>query len=186
LPSLVVAENSPTYRVEVALTSLVALYASLGALGLWLTTRDWLRPRFSGAALLRADRLALAAGVVFVAVSGAIAARNVLRLMVEPQSTELRIMRSQVAAVPSGAPRIAFVQLSWYQGLTSRWYSDELGLSSAARPWVPEPAVELILREEGRLRPQSQRPVVDILPWQTTTMPTDEPVINLRVLEQLR
>jgi hypothetical protein len=186
LPSLVVAENSPTYRVEVALTSLIALYFSLGAVGLWLTTRDRLRLHVSGTALLRADRLALAAGIAFVAVSGALAARNVFSLMVEPQSTELRVMRSQVAALPSRLPQVGFVQLSWYQGLTSRWYSDELGLSSSARPWVPEPAVDLILREEGRLPPAASRPVVDIIPWQTTTPPTNEPVINLRVLEQLR
>jgi hypothetical protein len=182
LPSLVVAENSPTYRVEVALTSLVALYFSLGALGLWVVLRD----RLSGTALPRADRLALAAGVVFVAVSGAVAARNVLRLMVEPQSTELRILRSKVAAVPSGVPRIGFVQLSWYQGLTNHWYSDELGLSSSARPWVPEPVVDLILREERRLPSPGQRPTVDIVPWDATTPPTDEPMINLRGLEHLR
>src|SRR5262249_11935749 len=36
LPNLVVSENSPTFRVQMALTSLVALYASLGALSLWL------------------------------------------------------------------------------------------------------------------------------------------------------
>ena len=37
LPSLVVREDSPTYRVQVALTSLIVLYAFLGILGIWLT-----------------------------------------------------------------------------------------------------------------------------------------------------
>src|SRR5262249_13984808 len=35
LPNLVVAEDSPTFRTQVALTGLMALYASLGAIGIW-------------------------------------------------------------------------------------------------------------------------------------------------------
>ena len=178
LPSLAVAENSPTYRVQVALTSLIALYASLGAVGIWLVVRD----RFEGGALLRADRLALATGIAFVFVTCAVAARTVTKQMVEPQSTELRIMRSQLAAVRADAPVIGFVQLAWNRG----YYTDELGLASAARPWTPEPAIDLILREEGRLPPRQSRPVISVIPWYTTTIPRTEPVINLRVLDQLR
>jgi hypothetical protein len=186
LPSLVVEENSPTYRVQVSLSSLIVLYACLGALGIWIRLRDWLRPRISGRDLLAAERLALGTAVGLVAAIAFVAARNVTTLVVEPQSTELRMIRSQVAALPAATGRIGYVQLGWNQGLNKRYFSDELGLPSSARPWTPEPAVLLILREQGRLPPQGQRPLVELLPWYTTTFPKDEPVIDLRGLERLR
>ncbi len=184
LPSLVVTENSPTYRVLVSLSSLMALYACLGALGIWLAVRDWLKPRVSHEALLASSRLALAVSVVFVAASAFLAAKNVTTLVVEPQSTELRMIRSQVAALPAGVARVGFVQIGWNQGFAKRIISDEF-VPSSARPWTGEPALLLILREEGRLPPEGQRPTVDILPWYTTTFPRNEPVVDLRGLQRL-
>jgi hypothetical protein len=64
---------------------------------------------------------------------------------------------------------------------------DEFGLPSSLRQWTFEPAVDLILQEEGRLEPDGARPVVDILPSTTTSLPTNEPVIDLRAgLRRLR
>ena len=83
-----------------SLSALIALYVCLGALGIWLTVRDWLATRISDQALIAAQRGALAMGVAFVGASAYVAARNVTTLVVEPQSTELRILRSQVAALP--------------------------------------------------------------------------------------
>jgi hypothetical protein len=163
----------------------MALYACLGVLGIWLAVRDWLEPRVSREALLASSRLALVVSVVFVATSAFLAAKNVTTLVVEPQSTELRIIRSQVAALPAGAARVGFVQIGWYQGFTKRFISDEF-VPSSAQPWTGEPAVLLILREEGRLPPEGQRPAVDILPWDTTTVPRNEPVVDLRGLQRLR
>src|SRR5207244_10987192 len=59
-PSLVVAENSNGYRVQGAMAALIALYFALGAYGLWLVIRDWLRPRLSGGELAGVARLAAA------------------------------------------------------------------------------------------------------------------------------
>src|SRR6266480_6957411 len=105
--------------------------------------------------------------------------------VVDPQSTELRIIRSHVAALPPGVSRVGFVQIGWNQGITN-WYSDEIGIPSSARPWTLEPAVLLILREEGRLNPVAP-PAVDTYSWYTTTFPKGEPVIDLRQeLQSLR
>ena len=46
LPNLVVPDDFPPFRTQGALSSLLALYVCLGALGLWLTVRGWLRARF--------------------------------------------------------------------------------------------------------------------------------------------
>jgi hypothetical protein len=133
-----------------------------------------------------AGRRVLGVAFACVAVSSVVTAWNVVTTMVEPQSIELRLMRRQVAAVPPGATHIGFVMLNWFQGPTGRYYSDELGVASAARPWTPEPAVTLILREEGRLAPDAPRPRIDVLPWQTTNLPEGLPIVNLRELEPIR
>jgi hypothetical protein len=186
LPNLVVKENnSLVFRTGIALTSLVALYFCLGALAIFMLCRDWLRTRVSVRALAVVQRSAVAISGVCVALVAGLAARNVMTLVVDPQSTELRIMRSDIAAIPAGSRRIGFVQTAWNQGLTN-WYSDELGLASSARPWTAEPATMLILREEGRLPPGQTPPAVDLYPWTAKTFPQGEPVIDLRGLQNLR
>ena len=89
LPSLVVAENSPTYRVQAALTALIALYFVVGAYGLWVVVRDWLRPRLSRQELIGVGFLATGAAVAFVAASAFSATRNVtcLRRRCAPEGT---------------------------------------------------------------------------------------------------
>src|SRR6266545_4580341 len=180
LPNLVVNENNSfVFRTGIALTSLIALYACLGLLGLSLLIRDWLQPRIGVRAFTLAGQLAFGISIASVAAIAFVASRNVTTLVVDPQSTELRVIRSRVAALPTSLPRVGFVGLAWDQGMT-RWYSDEIGVPSSARPWTPEPAVFLLLREKGRLDPAGPRPIVDWLPWDTTTLPQDEPVIDLR------
>jgi hypothetical protein len=180
LPNLVVPDRWPPFRTQVSLSSLIVLYACLGAIGIWLTLRDWLQPRVSRQALKAAERAALAVSVVFVGSSAFFAVKNVTTLIAEPQMTELRLLRSQVLALPAGTPRIAFVQTDWYGGATKLVVYDEFGLPSSHRPWALEPAVDLILREEGRFPPNGVRPIVDVYPSYTTTFPAGEPVVDLR------
>lgn len=186
LPNLVVAENWAAYRTQVSISSLIALYFSLGAIGIWLTFADWIKPRVSGQALVVAERFAVGVALVFVAASAFVGSRNVTTLIAEPQATELRLLRGQVAALNAGVPRIAFVETDWHGGLTNLVVYDEFGLASSVRPWAHEPSVDLILREEGKLTTQGPRPVYDIYPSYSTTLPSDEPVIDLRGLQQLR
>ena len=186
LSSLAAAENSPTYRVLVAHSSMIALYLCLGGLGIWLTARDWLRPRVSAEALRAGERLAVAVGLAFVATGAFIAAKNVTTLFVVPQRTELGMLRSQVAALPTGVRRVAFVQTGTDQGMVRFVTVDEFGIPSTSRDWTPEPALLLVLREEGRLTRDGPHPVVDLLPPWTTTFPRNEPVVDLRGLSRLR
>ena len=186
LPNLVVQDMWPPFRTQVSISSLIALYTCLGALGMWLTLRDWLLPRVSGNALKAAERAALAISVAFVSASAFLAAKNVTTLIVEPQMTELRMLRSQVAALPAGVPRVAFVETDWHGGMTNLVVYDEFGLASSVRPWALEPAVDLVLREEGRLAPNAPQPIVDVYGSDTTTFPKGEPVVDLRGLQRLR
>jgi hypothetical protein len=186
LPNLVVKENVPSFRSQGALSSLIALYFCIGALGIWLTVRDRLRPRLSRDHLLGVERLALVTATAFVAASAFFAAKNVTTLFVEPQSTELRMIRSQVAALPQGVSRVGFVSTPYYWGATKLVIIDEFGLPSTSQLWTLEPSVLLILREKGRLPAQGPRPKVDILQWDTPTLPNDEPVINVRGLRRFR
>jgi hypothetical protein len=183
LPNLVVEDTWPPFRTQVALSSLIALYACLGVLGIWLTLRGWLQPRLSGRALIVAGRLALAGAAAFVGASAFFAAKNMTTLIAEPQMTELRLLRNQISALPPGVPRVAFVETDYYGGMTNLVVYDEFGLASSVRPWALEPAVDLILREEGRLVP---RPAIDIYTPATATFPKNEPVLDLRGLRQLR
>src|SRR5439155_2351336 len=109
LSNLVVTESWAAYRTQVALSSLIALYFCFGALAIWITFRDWLKPRISRQDLLVGERLALALSVVFVGVGVVAAAKNVLNLLVEPHITEQRMLRSQVTSLPNGVQRVAFV-----------------------------------------------------------------------------
>lgn len=186
LPNLVAQDMWPPFRTQLAISSLIALYACLGALGLWAIFRDLLRPRVSGQTLKAAEHVILATAVAFVGASAYLAARNITMLIVEPQMTELRLLRSQVAALPAGVPRVAFVLTDWYGGMTELVVYDEFGLASSVRPWATEPAVNLILREEGRLTPGVPRPIVDVYSPGTTQFPSGEPVLDLRGLRQLR
>jgi hypothetical protein len=186
LPNLIVAENnSLVFRTGVALTSLIALYFCLGLYGLWLPVRDWLGSHRGDSATSTAGRAAVATFTVFVAAVAIIAAKNVWTLVVYPQSTELRLIRSDVAALPAGVQNIDYVETAWDQGLT-RWYSDELGLASSARPWTPEPLISLLLRQEGRPTPGEGGPAVNLYPFTTTTFPRGDAVIDLRSLQRLR
>src|SRR5438094_5213151 len=96
------------------------------------------------------------------------------------------MLRSQVAALPDGVPRVVFVQTDWHGGMTNEVVYDEFGLPSSVRQWTLEPALDLILRDEGRLTLKGPRPTVDIYQSGSTTFPKGEPVIDLRGLARLR
>ena len=186
LPNLVITDTWAPFRTQGALSALLGLYFCLGAIGIWLTLRDVLRDRISLAALGQARIVAVALLGAFVAAGVFFAAKNTTTLVVEPQMTELRMLRSQIAGLPPGPARVAFVETNWYGGMTSITGYDEFGFPSTARPWVLEPSLDLILREEGRLGPVGARPVVDAFAPGTTSFPANEPVLDLQGLAQLR
>ena len=92
-----------------------------------------------------------------------------------------------MAALPPGVPRLAFVETPWGGGVAGRVVYDEFGFASSTRPWVLGPAVDLVLREQGRLTPTTPAPIVDVYSPDATVLPTNEPVIDLRAaLQRLR
>src|SRR6185503_11435347 len=114
----------------------------------------------------------VALSVAFVGTSVFVAAQNVTNLIVEPQMTELRMVRSQVAALPDGVTRVGFVQTPSNWSMSKLVVGDEFGLPTSSVALFPEPLVLLLLHEEGRLPWHAQHPVVDFLPWNTTTHPS--------------
>jgi hypothetical protein len=182
LPNLVASDNWSAYRTQVALSALIALYASLGAIALWILLRDWLRDGVSEGALRATQRVAFAAAVVVVAASAYLAADNVTSLVVDPQAIELRMLRSQVAAIPPSATRIAFVETDWHGGPTSRVYYDEFGLPSTSRIWALRASLDLIRHEQGR----QPIPAIDFFPATTSSVPTNEPIVDVRSIRALR
>jgi len=197
LPNLVVTESWAAYRTQVALSSLIALYFCFGAITLWLTFRDWLRVHVGRRGLLASDQFALAFSVVFVGVSVLAAARNVLTLFVEPHITEQRMLRSQVAALPDGVQRFAFVVTDPFteggrwptlsqEGMSNLVAYDEFGLPSSDLPWTLAPSVNLMLHDEGRLQFNGPHPKLDAYQSWSTAFPKGEPVIDLRGLLKLR
>jgi hypothetical protein len=186
LPNLVVAENTPNFRVQVAITSLIALYASLGVIGIWIGVRDWLGPRLRTNSLLTVERIAFGCCVGVVGVTAFLAAQNVVTLFADPQLTELRLLRSQVAALPANPPRVAFVQTGYTQGLTKLALLGEFGVPTTVQIFNLEPSLYLLLHEEGRLPMDAARPTVDLYSPDATTFPHGEPVIDLRFMPNLR
>ncbi len=177
LPSLVAAENWPSYRTQVALTALLILYFALavkGFLTLLLPRRDYRTDRFTGTIL---------STIAFI--SCLWASINVNYYIVVPQTTELQIMRSHfVDRDLSSIENVYFIQASPLDSPTVKTFYDEFGLPSSASPWVPEPAVRLILRE---LAPEKSLIPITVVPPGSPINPPDKAlVVDMRDLRKLR
>jgi hypothetical protein len=132
LPNLLVAMNGSSYRSQVALTSLVLLYAVIALIG-WLRWIRWQRllPVFSVAALITCAGLAT---------------RNLMLEFVLPQMLEYRIVGH---AVREGrleeAKHIYLVLARGSDTLAPIVRYDEFGLPSSSQPWAPRAMAWLIL-----------------------------------------
>jgi hypothetical protein len=149
------------------LATLVAVLVVLAAAGLW-------RAKALGAATLAVFALG---GIV-------IAARNVTTLFVKTQSTELQLLRSQLER-PAEPGRVVFVKPSITDPAAPLVRYDEFGPPSTYFPWVPSPAVRLVLRE----RSPALRPEIEILAWDQAPAkrpPADEAFVDMRRLRQRR
>lgn len=105
-------------------------------------------------------------------------------LFVQPQVVEIGVLKARLRAIPDSRLRdLIFIQPQWWQGATDTVVYDEFGLPSTSKPWVPEAAIYLLLKDEGRL--PSQLTVSLMRPDDVPESPTRE-VIDMRVLEQFR
>jgi len=91
-----------------------------------------------------------------------------------------------VKALPDGVSRVAFVQTGYTQGLTKLALVGEFGVPTSVQLFNLEPSVYLLLHEQGRLPTDAARPTVDLFPPETPSVPTGEPVIDLRGMQNLR
>jgi hypothetical protein len=177
-PNLVVAENFASYRSLGSLSALLMLYLWFG---LWGIARAV--PRLRGRTVLVAGGVAMAA---FALTGVVLAARNVTTLFAKPQSLELEMMRS---ALHTSSPirRVVFVKPFVGEGAAPLVRYDEFGVPSSYLPWVPVPAVRLILREQRR---QRSMPVIDVLAWDAPNIPRTtrpgEVLVDMRKLRERR
>ena len=142
LPNLVVAENWASYRTQVALTSVIVVYAFLA---LWGYGRLFRRP---------VGRLILTAGLGIVALASSfLAAWNVSAYFAIPQSRELELMRARLVQPNLADIRSIYIICArWYDSIAPGVRYDEFGLPSSAHPWSPAPMVYLLLREKNSER----------------------------------
>jgi hypothetical protein len=194
LPNLAIAENWASYRSLGALSALLTLYVWLGLwgfarTGLALARRTGSRLAPAGA---RTNVGAIATGrlvVVAIAVTGLVlAARNATTLFAKPENIELQMLRSTLDnSNEPGLRRVIFVKPDWNQGAAPLVRYDEFGLPSSYAPWVPDPAVQLVLRERGRNAP---RPAIDVLASTASAVPSpgrpNTVVVDMRKLQQRR
>jgi hypothetical protein len=140
----------------------------------------------AGIGLRRAPATAI--GVVgvstFALVAVLVAARNVTTLVGKPQSVELQLLRSRLEGLQA-PERLVFVKPNWNQGAAPLVRYDEFGPPSTYFPWVPNPAVLLVLREQ-RVRAD---PAIEVLAWDQAAAIRSAPdglVVDMRRLQQRR
>lgn len=181
LPNLVVEESWASYRTIVALSSLIAIYTWLSVWGIGTAI---LRPGMSPTANTAARAVGATAIALLVSGAGLLASRNVTTLFVKPQSLELNVLRTTLRAGPAREVRkVVFVRPGGWQGAAPLVRYDEFGLPSSVAPWVPYPAVFLVLREQRHL---ADRLTVDDLPPETKSIPSADVVVDMRRLQDLR
>jgi hypothetical protein len=170
------------------LAGFAVCFAVFAGLGLWATRRSYWRFRPKPSARFVAIGIGNLAAITLAFTGALLAARNVTTLFVKPQSIELEMLRSALDK-SNGSPlrRVVLIRPNWSQGAAPLVRYDEFGLPSTYQVWVPDPAVFLILREEGR---QTERPVEEDLPWTARALPGDVPrgevFVDMRNLQDRR
>jgi len=171
-----VSVHTLTSRPELA--AFVLLFIIFAGTGLWMTG-DSSRRTFATAV----GALAMTA---FVLGGLLIAARNVTTLVVKPQSVELQLVRSELSSTRTRGPQpVVFVKPSYTEGAAPLVRYDEFGPPSTYFPWVPSPAVRLVLRE----RLPKAHPVLTILAWDqapASNAGQDDAFVDMRELQERR
>jgi hypothetical protein len=144
-PSLVVEENWATFRTQIALSTLIGLYFVVSVIEIGRFTLE--RLGGAGPRVLRSARLVTTTTAVAGVVLAIVAAHaNLRHRFIRPETQELEMIRSQLAAIPGRTVSRVVFRLA-----ASSSNGDEFGFPSSAASWVAEPVVALVLREQGRL-----------------------------------
>lgn len=171
LPNLVTAENWSSYRTQLALVSVVTLYAGFA----W---HGYVRALPGRAATF----IATAALALCAFVSIFLAAYNVDTYFALPQFLELRVIRSQLAQADfSRAREIYVIGSSWKDSIAPQVRYDEFGLPSSAQGWALAPAVYLVFRE---MHPAQDDIAIEVAPDDAPVKPPppNAVVVDMRKL----
>jgi hypothetical protein len=183
--NLVVAENWSSYRTQVALTALIALYAALAVSGFARFIESALStlPALPRGAISRA----LLPSIFFVGtfVGIVLAAQNMTLEFALPEYIEYHLLVSQLKASSLGqAKSIMFIQPYWTDSQAPFVRYDEFGLPSSEQPWVPTPMIYIALSEvDARF---ASLPVQSMSLPDAAPAPTPQPGVVLIDMRQLR
>jgi len=188
LPNLVVQESWASYRTEVALTSLVVLYAGFALLGFFSFAFNVQKGRWrvtQGSERKLQANLVTAILVVWVIFGGFSAAKNVSNYFVLPQAEELRILASQLnAASLANVTSIYVIPCSWSDSISPVVRYDEFGVASCSADWVPGPMVYLLLRDLDPAK--TNIPILVAPSGGAIHPPPGSLVIDMRMLKRYR
>jgi hypothetical protein len=173
LPNLLVAENWSSYRTQLALTSVIVVYAFLAVHGYGRSLSRLLTTRL------------VTAGLGCAAMAGALlAAYNVTVYFAVPQRQELEFMRQQLARANLSQVRsIYFIRSTWRDSFAPAVRYDEFGFPSSVQPWVPRAAIYILLRERHFERPNLP---VELAPLEDPAeQPSGALVVDMRTLSRI-
>jgi hypothetical protein len=179
-PGLLLEENWAAFRTQIALSTLFGLYFVVSVVEIGRFTLE----RVSGASLSvrRSARLVTTATALAGVVLAVVAAHaNLRHRFILPETRELEMIRSQLAAIPGKTvSRVAFRQATKYPEGPGKANFDEFGFPSSATSWVPDPVVALVLREQGRL---GRTLSVEVIPTDAP-IPEGVPVVDMDSFEE--
>ncbi len=183
-PNLVVAEDWGTYRTQIALSALVALYLALGLLGGARVARTaWRARRVWGTGSVETAVSWLLAGALVVC--ALLAVRNVTLDFALPNHTEYTLLTRQLRDANLADARSVTVVECWRLDSTAAEIRyDEFGTPTCMITWAAPTMTYLALRDVAPA--SASLPVVAVSPDQITTVPPGSAVVNMHLLARYR
>lgn len=185
LPSLVSAESYAAYRTQGALAPTFAVLVGLGVAESISAIRQGhlVGVRGSHHAIRASAGLLglLSLGACFLV--ALVATKNVTYLLVQPQSTEFRLVRHELAAMPGGRLKhVAYVAPPYYDGMAVPYLYDEFGIPTSSATWADPAFTFIIARELGRATANMRVDVVS----SAAQVPAGVPYVDVSFLRAVR
>lgn len=183
-PNLVVAEDWGTYRTQIALCALVALYLAIGLLGGARVARTaWSARRVWGTWSAETAVSWLLAGALVVC--ALLAVRNVTLDFVLPNHTEYTLLTRQLRDANLADARSVTVVECWRLDSTAAEIRyDEFGTPTCMITWAAPAMTYLALRD---IAPASASlPIVAVSADQIAAVQPGSAVVNMRLLARYR
>lgn len=134
LPNLITAQNSATYRTQLAMSAVVVALLIISMRTVLVGHR-------------------FTAALTFVAVVGlGSASYNMVVYFAQPQSKELAIVREWLDTYPPIEGEVLIKEADWWDSLAPGVRYDEFGHPSTAWPWIAVDLPYLVLKETRGLR----------------------------------